>query len=273
METRALIARLTVAGLIARDLTVLRADRDGVNSQQDKDVLLMIDEAQGMSASVESTAPVQNAAPAPQASEAPERRFSQQELNDIVKREKYGAIEDFKRSQGSSYKASESPVALTEAGVKELVAKEAMRLNEEARNNYTRQTQEQEAQSIASEFFNKLATGKERFADFDDVMDGVDYAKFPNAVQLATKYADNTADVMYELGKDRIKMAALEQLSRISPQDAIKQVQRFSAALKANETAKNTRFPREPLSQVRPTNTGTDNGNMSVADYRKKYRV
>lgn len=236
-----------------------------------------MDEAQGMSASVDNTAPV-TPAPAPQPAEAPvERRFSQVELNGIVKREKDAAIESYKRSQiNSSNAASTQPqnhAGLDERYVKDLIAKETQRLQEEARTNDAQQYQQKEAQDIANEFFNKLSTGKQKYADFDDVMDGVDYSKFYNAVHLATKYADNTADIMYELGKDRTKMAAIEQLSRLSPQDAVKQIQRLSAALKANENAAQTKYPNEPLSQIRPGNNGTNDGRLSVSDYRRKYKV
>jgi hypothetical protein len=49
-------------------------------------------------------------------------------------------------------------------------------------------------------------------------------------------------------------------------------VQRLSQSIKDNESAGKMRHPNEPLSQMRPSNTGTDNGAMSVKDYRSKYR-
>ena len=86
-------------------------------------------------------------------------------------------------------------------------------------------------------------------------------------------YVDNSHDVLYELGKDRIKMANLETLAHMSPNDAIIQAQRLSQSIKDNEVASKIKTPNEPLSQIRPSNTGTDNGAMSVKDYRAKYQV
>jgi len=69
-------------------------------------------------------------------------------------------------------------------------------------------------------------------------------------------------------------MSQLEQLAYMSPKDAIVQAQRLSQSLKDNEAAGKVRMPNEPLSQMRPSNTGTDTGAaMSVTDLRRKYKV
>lgn len=93
-------------------------------------------------------------------------------------------------------------------------------------------------------------------------------------MQLLADHIDNSHDVLYEMGKDRFKMSQLEQLAYMSPKDAIVQAQRLSQSLKDNEAAGKVRMPNEPLSQMRPSNTGTDTGAaMSVTDLRRKYKV
>ena len=60
------------------------------------------------------------------------------------------------------------------------------------------------------------------------------------------------------------KMANLETLAHMSPNDAIIQAQRLSQSIKDNEVASKIKTPNEPLSQIRPSNTGTDNGAMAL---------
>ncbi len=129
----------------------------------------------------------------------------------------------------------------------------------------------QEAERTASEFFGKLATGKDKYQDFDQVIGGVkDWGKLAPAVGLANM-VDNTSDVMYDLIKNPTKIAQIHALTQISPDLALAEVQRMSQALKINEDAAKAKMPNKPLSQMRPSNTGTDSGVLSVSDYKQKY--
>jgi hypothetical protein len=245
----------------------------------------MSDVESGMSAGEQ---PVSNPAstPAPSSSQTAaqeEKLFRQSEVNDIVKRAKYGAVEDYKRvaaerpdyvkqKEADSYQTP-PPSYLSPDDVRRMAAEESQRLRDEWVQSARQQAMEQDAQKIVSEFFNKLAPGFEKYQDYKEVTGDVNYGKFPNVVQLLNSHIDNTSDVMYALAKDRIKMANLEFLSQHSPEDAIKAVKQLSQSMKDNELAAKTRFPKEPLSQMRPSNAGTDQGEPSVKDYRAKYRI
>ena len=80
---------------------------------------------------------------------------------------------------------------------------------------------------------------------------------------------------MYELGKDRARMAMIESLADRSPRDAVIQMQRFAQSIKDNDSAKSQRHASEPLSQLRPSNVhpGKDDGANTVRDMRSKYRA
>jgi hypothetical protein len=217
-----------------------------------------------------------------------EKLFRQSEINDIVKRAKYGAVEDYKRkvaerpdyvrqkeSDGQSLNQDTSFArnsSLTPEDVRRMAVEESQRLRDEWIQSAQMQEQQQQAQMIVQDFFTKLSTGKDKYQDFDSVVGDIDYGKFPNVVQLANSHVDNTNDVIYELGKDRTKLALLEQLVRMSPRDAIVQIKRLSQSIKDNESAGKMHQANEPLSQMRPSNTGMDNGVLSVRDLRKKYR-
>lgn len=228
-------------------------------------------------------------APAPEpAREAPsERTFRQHEVNDIVKRVKHDAVEDYKRlsSQQPQYAQQkygdasyqQAPYQTMSSGVPEseirrLAAEEAQKL----RDNWTQEAQSKAeadaAQRVVNNFWNKIAAGKEKYQDFEQVTGNIELARFPNVVQLLADHVENSHDVLYELGKNRMKMAQLEQLSYMSPKDAIFEAQRLADSIKANETAGNLRVPNPPLSQLRPSTVGTDSGALSMADLKRKYR-
>lgn len=256
-----------------------------------------MNEAQGMSQDQGSSPtpgaitsqPAQAPSPAQHSSEPAheERTFRQSEVTDIVKKAKYGAVEDFKRLQseqpnyvqqknneGVEYQRSQqSPNIASEQEIRRLASEEAQRFSDQRFQEQQKRYEAETAQKVVQSFWNKIAPGKEKYSDFDAVTGDIEYARFPNVVQLLAEHVDNSHDMLYELGKDRGKMATLEQLAYMSPKDAIRQAQRMSQSLKDNETASKTRVPHEPLSQMRPSNTGTDNGVMGVSDYRRKWKV
>lgn len=219
-----------------------------------------------------------------------ERIFKQSEVNDIVKRAKSEAVERDRRLRveqpeyaqakygdvAHTQNSAQTPYQQTQNSpedIRKIVAEETQR-QREAWEQQTRQRAEQEqAQSIVNKFWNKIAPGKEKYQDFEKVTGDIEFARFPNTVQLLAEHVENSADVLYELGKDRFKMAQLESLSYLSPRDAIIQAQRLASSIKENEEAAKVKLPNEPLSQLRPTQTGTDSGRaMTVADYRRIYR-
>lgn len=219
-----------------------------------------------------------------------ERTFRQSEVNDIVKRAKYGAVEDYKRLQSeqpdyASQKYSESqsrpdvssqkaPGNTYENDFRRVAAEEAQRYHEKIAQDERVRMETEYAQRTVQNFWNKVLPGREdKYQDFDKVVGDIELRRFPNVVQILSEHVDNAQDVYYELGKDRFKLAQLEQLAYMSPSDAKVQALRLSQSLKDNDAAGRVRVPNEPLSQMRPSNTGTDNGVMSVKDYRSKYKI
>jgi len=253
-----------------------------------------MESAQGMSQGQDTSVSSPGLTPsAPSAQYAPaqpaeERSFKQSELNEIVKKAKYGAVEDYKRLQseqpnyaqqkyGDGQQPHQAPIQHagqpSEDHYRKIAAEEAQRLRDQWMHEAQSKAESDQAQRIVNNFWQKISPGREKYQDFDKVTGDIEYARFQNVVQLLADYVDNSHDVLYELGKDRFKLVQLEQLAYMSPKDAIVQAQRLSQSLKDNEASSNTKLPNEPLSQMRPSNTGTDNGVMSVRDYRNKYRV
>ena len=245
--------------------------------------------SQGQDTAVSSPGLTQATGGAPQAtpSHPEERVFKQNDVNEIVKRAKLDAVEGYKRLQseqpnyaqqkyGDAGQPPNNPTSQsqssTESEIRRVAAEEAQRLRDQWTQDARSKAEAEYAQRTVQNFWNKLAPGKEKYQDFDTVTGDIEFARFPNVVQLLAEHVDNAHDVLYELGNDRIKMSNLEQLANTSPKDAIVQMRRLSQSLKDNEEARKTKIPNEPLSQITPTNTGTDNGVMSVRDFRRKYR-
>lgn len=229
-------------------------------------------------------------APAPSQDTANEKKFSQSELNGYIAKAKAEAVERDRRlrveqpeyaqskyaneaapAQNSAPSAYQPSNNSNEASIRQIVADETQRQRDAWETQNRQRTETEQAQNIVNKFWNKISPGKEKYPDFDKVTGDIEFARFPNTVQLLAEHVDNSADILYELGKDRIKMANLETLSYLSPRDAIMQAQRIGQSIKDNEAAAKIRLPNEPLSQLRST-TGMDSGIVSHKDLRMKYR-
>jgi hypothetical protein len=213
-----------------------------------------------------------------------ERVFKQSEVNDIVRRAKNDAVETFKRLQVEQPQYAQQKYADTpqyqpsqstsgEDHYRKIAAEEAKRHFESVKQDALRQNQDEMAKRTVQNFFSKTSKGREKYQDFDQVTGDVDLGRFPNVVQLLGDILENSEDVFYELGKDRIKMANLEHLATISPNDAIVQARRLAQSIKDNQNASNAKQARAPLDQIKPTNYGTEDNPLSVSDFRKKYRL
>ena len=209
--------------------------------------------------------------------QAQERLFKQSELNEIVGRAKHDAVESYKRNQQPMQAQSPQPQTsrtLSEDDVKRLTGEELSRQREQ----WTREAQEKAdaevAQRIVNSYKEKIAPGKEKYEDFEAVTNNVDMRYYPNVVQLLAEYVDNSHDVLYDLAKHRTKLGQIEQLCSHNPQDAIYEIKRLSDSIKANDSTSQMKHANSPLSQQRPSNTGTDSGNtLSMKDLKRKYRA
>lgn len=216
-----------------------------------------------------------------------EKVFRQSEVNDLVKKVKIGAVEDYKRlqveqpqyaSQKFGDAVQQQPQtqsqreSMPENEIRRMAAEEVQRARDQWAQEAHTKSQTEQAQRTVQNFFNKISAGKEKFADFEQVVGDINLKAFPNVVQMLGDYVDNSDEVLYELGKNRLNIAMLENLADKSPQDALLHMQRMAKSIKENAAASKTRVPNDPLSQLRPSNTGTDNGVMSVKDFRMKYK-
>lgn len=126
-----------------------------------------------------------------------------------------------------------------------------------------------EVEQVASQYYAKMAQGKDAFDDFEAVTADFDPAAFPELVYLANE-SDDTAGIIYELRKNPNKLATLDALVQRSPQMARAEMVKLANSIKANkEAVATTKQPSDPLSRLKPSQAGADNGApKSVRDFR-----
>jgi hypothetical protein len=84
---------------------------------------------------------------------------------------------------------------------------------------------------------------------------------------------DNAKDVVKEFANFPEKLTTILNTANLFGLEAGKDaMKRVSESIKKNREAANVKLPDAPISQIGPSNTGTDNGQMTAADYRKIYK-
>lgn len=228
--------------------------------------------------------------------ETPEKLVPQSTVNHAIAAAKKAAFEQGKREamtmmqnaapqqeQGEAPAVAQAPQAQVQAPqsfggmsapnpdqIRQMIAEEGQK-----QALLIKEQQEQaHAQRFVQEFDQKLDSGKHKYADFDNVVKPVreSLGSFPNVAFMAN-HMENTPDIMYELGNNPAKLVQLEELARKSGPLAIKAMQQLSDSIKMNQSASsNTRTAPEPLDQISPSLTKTDNGSYSIKDFRSRYK-
>lgn len=127
---------------------------------------------------------------------------------------------------------------------------------------------EQEVNQVAQQYFGKMAQGKEIFEDFEAVTADFNPAEFPQLVFLANQM-DNTPAIIYELRKNPGKLADLAVLIEKSPNMARNELSKLSESIKRNDEAKrNLQETQNPLTRMKPSPVGADNGTKNVRDFK-----
>jgi hypothetical protein len=264
----------------------------------------MTEMVNGESQNFQSSAPAVPVTPSSTPSQAPsdERTFRQSEVNDLVGRAKHEAIERYKREtsmpshssgnqpnygyappQQPNYQQPQQPQyqGMSEQEARRIAKEEATQSRNDWIQEQRRSAEESNAQRIASEFFTKVGSGEGGMQEFEKLVGeaGIDLRSIPYHVQLSNM-VDNTREVMVDLIRNPSKIGAIQNLIDIDlragrqPSLALAEIKRLSESIKSNQKASKFEAPNDPLSQMRPTNTGTGNaGALSVSDYKRKYRV
>lgn len=219
-----------------------------------------------------------------------EKTFSQSVVNDIVQRAKFDAVETYRRKQLEQpqyveQKYGESrplnpPVPQQPFGespedrYRRLAREEVKSEFESIQKALDERRQNEIAEKTVRNFYDKVKDAREKYPDLEKALQSIDLTKYLKVVEIIGNEIDNADDVLNELVNDDERLIRLEDAANRDYGAAVRIAKKFSNSVKEKSNARNLRLPNEPLSQMRPSNnTGTDNGALSVAQLRAKYKV
>jgi hypothetical protein len=142
-------------------------------------------------------------------------------------------------------------------------------LEEMVERKITERSSSEAAKQRAYSFTNKLLAAKDKHPDFEETVAALNLPENLNIVKWADNL-DNTADVIYDLGKNPAKYAHILMLNQTAPELAQRELSKLSSSIKDNDKAKSQSQSPKPLDQLTPSNAGTDNGKHTIRDLRKQ---
>lgn len=223
-----------------------------------------------------------------------EKTLSQDEVNRLVSRVKHESYEKGKQEANSgqyqsathNQAASTIPAQntfsgmhnITQGDIENLVTSQVQKKLSEQHQMAQRQLYEQQAQNIHSDLNSKFNDAKSRYEDFNDVVNNDSLSSIPDILVMAHKL-DNSADVIYDLLKNPGKLGAINgniMASRANQSPYLQKIaeqhlKQLSDSIKQNQSALSSKPQvNEPLSQIKPSVAGADNGSKTISDLRKK---
>ncbi len=154
---------------------------------------------------------------------------------------------------------------MSNADIERMIAEKAPQALQDHMN---RMRQEQTVDS----FVNKMQAAEARHPGLEAKLNDLDYSTLAPIVTMANDM-ENTADIMKELVDNPMKMGNLLTLMYTQPKLAQKAMHDLSTSIKTNQEAlAQDAQARDPMSQLKPSSAGADNGAMSVSDFKKMFR-
>lgn len=214
-------------------------------------------------------------ATAPVTSES-EKVLKQSEVNEIIGKVKHvhhqkGYEEGYQKALSSlgGMPAEAKPTAAP--NIEELVKAQIDKMKSEDMAQQAEMQRQQHWNGVLTQLKPKVDDAAKKYNDYDTVTSNIDFIKHAPEVLAFANTVDNAGDVLYDLAKNPLKLAQI-QAAR-SPEIAVAAIKQISDSIKMNEQAQSSNSrAREPLSQIRPSPVGTGQGQMSIRDFKAKYR-
>jgi hypothetical protein len=207
-----------------------------------------------------------------------EKTLLQSEVNAIVGRAKADAADKARRQAEVEFQQKLQELEAQKA-MQEQRGEDTTDVNVDLVYQQVQERMQQEMQQkqledhmrqVADSYESKMATGKESYEDFDDVVKEFNPADFPQIVYLVHGI-DNAADIVYELSKNPQKLATIDYLSQRSPDTARRELQKMGQSIATNRQALAEEVQTSsPLDRIQPTNRTGNNGQLSVSDLRNQ---
>jgi hypothetical protein len=223
-----------------------------------------------------------------QEQEAPKeaRTFSQDEVNALVGRTRAEAAERARRQmeaelqqKASNMQQSMSPEQPQAQGqnvdinaIQQQIMENLNRQQQELERKQQQDALRQQVELAASNYMNHMSKGKEKYADFDEVVSRYRPEDFPE-MNFLISGIDNASDVIYELHKNEDKLAQMAVLAKEYPQLAEQRLNSLAKSISTNQQAieqsKQNDIPA-PLDRMQPSQVSGNSTDLGVRDLRKQ---
>lgn len=209
--------------------------------------------------------------------------FNRIQVADVVKREKQKAFEKGRLAAMQELQAQQQDApqqASSLGGMTQMSQDDIARMIQE---HATRATQEHIQQQLAemkqqqmiNSFVQKMQVAEQQYPGLEQELNQLNYSD-PRIHAFIGMVNDmeNTGDIMKEVLDNPYKLSQILSDIQDQPYLAQKNLQKLSLSIKQNQQAKAEEAQaRDPYTQLKPsTSAGMDNGNMSVADFRKMFK-
>lgn len=216
-----------------------------------------------------------NAAPA-QISQPTEKMVAQSVVNNAVQHAKQEAYEKAQKEFEVKYQHSNAPYQQNNFQQQNyLTAEDARRIAQEEWNKKQQEHDQSQrlayGQQVLNNFYQKVEGAKQKAPDFETTVAPIvkdmeaDPAGMASMIHMISGI-DNGDDVLVHLASNDSKYSDILNMSQRSPNKARMALNNLSQSLKANQAAQNVPQVNTPLSQIKPSVIGKDNGSLSFQD-------
>lgn len=203
-----------------------------------------------------------------------EKMFSQAQTQAIAAKEARKAEERAEARVRAEYEGRASQQQPTTqqqpqnvGGIPQIPTEELQRMIRQEAFNMSRENQ---IKKIEQDWYGAMDAEKAADPEFADLYDAIGIERQPLLI-LAMDGMENKAQVVKDLAKNPSKYANIITLANGgSPKLAQLELNKLSASIKTNEDAKKQPKVDAPLSQIKSSNIGGDDGKMSVSDFQQQ---
>lgn len=220
------------------------------------------------------TPDMQQQAAAPQQ----EKMLPQSEVNKLVGAAKAQAEQRGREQAEMQHQAQMEAVNKVQqqhqqAGAQQIDANAMYQQLQERFNADMKQKQlEAEIQQVAHTYMGHVEKGKQTYNDFDEITKDFDPGAFPQLVYLVAGIP-NGSDIIYDLAKNPMKLAALDRLAEKNPRQAQAELAKLSASISTNQQASTDAQGQDvnaPLDSLRPSRQSGSSDKSSIRDLRSQ---
>jgi hypothetical protein len=208
-----------------------------------------------------------------------QKMLSQEQVNQIVAREKSRAAESTRRELEEKHRQEMETLAAQRGQQQQRNAEvskdvDADAIYQQVQDRWNKemkelQLKEQMAQ-VANNYMAKVDQAKKSYEDFEEVTKDFDPTSFPQVTYLVSGL-ENGGDIIYELSKNPSKLTNIALLAERSPRMAQTELMKLGKSISDNRQAQDdakSQTVSEPLSRLTPSRVAGSNGDMSISDLR-----